>query len=210
MACLPVAQGIVDLSSVLHEPALHKPARATSTQEPILAFMSRVWSMSVQNRNDVFAHLMVQIASRLDDAVAHSTDDVDLALDAACGSVRLRSGPELDDSQTIAADHRALLRHLAVGLLAASSQQDMSATCDKGRVHGLGLSIGFTVLPNNVGFPNLPMVAPPCHSHSKHVTLASQTRQNIRAKNQKKSTARSLWKNRKSLKCNSDRNRVSK
>ena len=159
MACLPVAQGIVDLSSVLHEPALHKPARATSTQEPILAFMSRVWSMSGQNRDDVFAHLMVQIASRLDDAVAHSTDDADLALDAACGSVRLRSGPELDDSQTIAADHRALLRHLAAGLLAASSQQDMSATCDKGRVHGLGLSIGFTVLPNNVGFPNLPMVA---------------------------------------------------
>lgn len=101
MACLPVAQGIVDLSSVLHEPALHKPARATSTQEPILAFMSRVWSMSGQNRDDVFAHLMVQIASRLDDAVAHSTDDADLALDAACGSVRLRSGPELDDSQTL-------------------------------------------------------------------------------------------------------------
>ena len=83
MACLPVAQGIVDLSSVPHEPALHKPARATSTQEPILAFMSRVWSRIGQNRDDVFAHLMVQIASRLDDAVAHSTDDADLALDAA-------------------------------------------------------------------------------------------------------------------------------
>lgn len=185
MACLPVAQGIVDLSSVLHEPALHKPARATSTQEPILAFMSRVWSMSGQNRDDVFAHLMVQIASRLDDAVAHSTDDADLALDAACGSVRLRSGPELDDSQTIAADHRALLRHLAVGLVGGQQpaghfshmRQGQSAwTC---AVHWLHC------LTEQRGLPKSADGGAPCQSHSKHITLASQTRQNIRAKNQK-------------------------
>ena len=152
--------------------------------------MSRVWSRSGQNRDDVFAHLMVQIASRLDDAVAHSTDDADLAMDAACGSVRLRSGPELDDSQTIAADHRALLRHLAVGLLAASSQQDISATCDKGRVHGLGRLLCLT---EQRGLPKFADGGPPCRS--KHITSASQTRQNIRAKNQKFQRPRACEKN---------------
>ena len=96
----------------------------------------------------------------MDNAVAQSDDDLEHALDAACGKVCPKSGLEFGGS--IQADHRALLRRLAAGTMAARSHEDLTVTCVTGIVHGLGFSIGFTAFPDNVGFLMLPVVACAC------------------------------------------------
>jgi hypothetical protein len=76
-------------------------------------------------------------------------------------------------------------------------------------MHGLGLSIGFTVLPNHVGFPNLPMVA--LHVRATPNTSPQPARPDKTSEQKiKKINDPEPVKKTKKQKCNSNRNRVSK